>query len=467
MSVEKPTVIRHEHLGLLIWSPKLDSYFLSDKDVETVIKQVLFRKKAKAESRELFEDVPQDLTDDLITIGFGGAVREISNSLEHRLSSPLDVYFDYTQACNLRCGYCYNFGVDRTVTMPNDKIEKVFIEMSGNGIMRTHLAGGEPMINFEGLRTYLETATNLGMNASVNSNGTVLTEKILDLIFANDVITLTFSLDGHNSQVHDRYRGKGNFEKTRSGAIMSAKEKKLRGSQLKLQYKTTHFFDTPLEVYDKVISLAIEDGLDRVQFHNPECSIDHPKKHYSRPEVVRGYYERIMYLEQLRQKYLSQIDIWTPWNPMTGCRDVGLPDFKGCIGGQELIAIDAEGNMRPCLMNRYHLGNLFSDWNGDFHQFWKSSKELSNYHATMSQVDTHCDDCEAYSQCRGGRKTRIIVMNRDGQSDEFIKLSDMLGYDPYCAKDFLTENGMSSFPLRRRNHVNLNHFKQIFVAHSL
>lgn len=462
MKQKKSTVVRHEDFGYLIWSPELDSYFLVNKEVEDSLNLILHRKKTG--ETDIFRGIDNSFAQELKSMGFQEDVKEINNSLEDKLSAPLEVYYDFTFACNLKCSYCYNFYEDRQTTMSNENIEKVLTEMADNGVMRTHLAGGEPLIKYDKLQTYLQTAAKGGMNASVNSNGTLLTDELLNLIFDNDVKTLTFSLDGHTANLNDMYRGKGNFDKARAKAKMAKHEKNKKGNNLKLQYKAVHFFNTPLEVYEGLINLSIEDGMDRIQFHNPECSLDHPKGHYAKKEIIEGYYERIKHLEKLKEKYGDQIDIWSPWNPITGCRDIGIPGYTGCIGGQELIAINPKGDITPCLMNKYQLGNLFSDWDGKFSQFWRESKRLNEFQNQTSKIDPRCEPCEVYSQCRGGRKTRIIVNNRDGNSERPVLLSDISGYDPYCAKDFMQEK---EFPLKREDFVPMNNLKQIYVAHSL
>ena len=422
----KKTVVREENFGLLIWSPKLDSYFLPDTEIIGDIKSIIKIKEENSTNDIWQNHFDTDLVADLIKLGFNEDIRTVNNSLKERLSAPLDVYFDYTHACNLKCPYCYNSEVNRSVTMPNDKIIQVLTQMSENGVMRTHLAGGEPMINIEGFETYLKTAAKLGMNASVNCNGTLVTDKALDAIFDNNVITLTFSLDGPNAEYNDFYRSQGSFKKTRSNARLTAKEKKVRGCGTKLQYKAIHMFDTPLDIYEGLITVAIDDGMDRMQFHNPECSVYHSQGHYRRPKVIKGYYERVQHIMELREKYIGQIEIWNVWNPLTGCSDIGLPGYHGCIGGQELIAIDAKGDIKPCLMNKFNLGNLFDGWKGDFSIFWRQSEKLAQYQKVADQVDPHCDSCKLYSQCRGGRKTRIITQNRDDSSSNPIKLDDII-----------------------------------------
>jgi len=460
----KKTIIREEDFGLLIWSPKLDSYFLPDQDVVNDIRQILKIKERGLTETTWQQEFDKTLVADLLTIGFESDVKYLNRSLESRLSAPLDIYYDYTHACNLRCSYCYNYFVDRKVTMSEDQIVQVLTQMSENGVMKTHLAGGEPMINLRGFETYLRTAEEVGMNVSVNCNGTLVTEKALEVVFNYGIITLTFSIDGPDAQTHDFYRGEGNFEKTRRNAKITAQEKKVRGNGPKLQYKAIHMFNTPFDVYKGLVEVAIADNMDRIQFHNPECSIYHPRGYYANPEVIKGYYERVQYVAKLQEMY-PEIEIWNMWNPLVGCADIGLPGYHGCIGGQELIAIDAEGNIKPCLMNKYDLGNFFTDWVGNFRRFWTESELLADYQKMVNQVDPHCEPCEIYSQCRGGRKTRTITQNRDNYLSEPIKLEDMIGYDPYCPIDFI--NNQSKINIPKKREYRLNHFRRINIAHTL
>ncbi|MBU5687827.1 MAG: radical SAM protein [Candidatus Aenigmarchaeota archaeon] len=444
-------VIRVESFGVLIWSPNFDSYFLLDpflgiRDVEEAI---------KSKTGPIFQN--------LQTMGLSGNPRIINNPQPNRLSAPLDVYFDYTNLCNLRCPYCYNSHAKRE-TMPEDRIMRIFEQLALNGVMRTHLAGGEPMIYPHLFEVYLRAARDNGLNASVNSNGTLLNERTLRAVFDYGIMTLTFSLDGPK-ETHEKYRGVGKFDRTRAAARLAVEEKRKRGlSRPLIQYKAVHMYDTPLEVYEKLIEIGLKDGVDRIQFHNPECSVHHPRGYYRRPEVIEGYYKRLLLLKNLKEKYQNQIDIWIPWNPVVGCGDIGIPGFHGCIGGQELIAIDPEGNIKPCLMNPYNFGNLFTDADGDFARFWRENERLIEYQNFVNKVDDHCIACDIYSQCRGGRKSRIITNNRDGETFTPIELSQMEGYDPYCALDHLNIHNMK-FPPKLEKR--LGPFRQIYVAHSL
>jgi radical SAM protein with 4Fe4S-binding SPASM domain len=116
-------------------------------------------------------------------------------------------------------------------------------------------------------------------------------------------------------------------------------------------------------------------------------------------------------------------------------------------------------------MNKYGLGNLFEDWNGDFASFWKGSDTLYEFHMHAGQVDKACNPCEFYAQCRGGSKTRVIVQNREGNNSASINLSEMSGYDPLCPKDYLQRHEEVLIPSKRVSHFN--RLRPIYMSHSL
>lgn len=51
--------------------------------------------------------------------------------------------------------------------------------------------------------------------------------------------------------------------------------------------------------------------------------------------------------------------------------------MRGCIGGQELLAINGDGRIMPCLMNHYVLGNYYDI--GTLIEFWDSSEVLDRF----------------------------------------------------------------------------------------
>ncbi|MNW56497.1 pyrroloquinoline quinone biosynthesis protein PqqE [compost metagenome] len=126
-----------------------------------------------------------------------------------------------------------------------------------------------------------------------------------------------------------------------------------------------------------------------------------------------------------------------------------MPGLKGCIGGQELLTVNPDGRITPCLMNDTLLGN-YQEW-GSIRDFYNNSDELNHYLSKI-QNNSECNLCEIYEQCRGGCQVRKIVEYRD-----------ITGRDPYCPKN-LERNDLKE--ITEIKEIT-KFFKTINVFHSL
>lgn len=451
-------VARKEPCGLLLWSYAKDAYYLvADKHAIDSIDEIT---QGQTSLEMTGDDVLQK---ELAGIGFSSDTkfRNISNPPHrHILSAPLDVYFDYTWTCNLKCPDCYNRNVNRKITMPDEKVRHVFKEMATAGIMRTHLAGGEPTIFPERLENYLSAADENHIRTSVNTNGTFFTDKVAEIIFAHDLVSLTFSIDGSTSILNDNLRGTGSYSKTVDGVKKAVEYKNRIGSKTQIQIKTIWEPYVGIDELENMVKLGIDLGSDVVQFHNPERCLYHEKGYFSKHRDE--YYERVKAIKLLEEKYRNNLSIWNVCNPLGTRINIGIPGYKGCIGGKELIAINPDGSMAPCLMNPINLGNLFTDWHGSFLNFWNLSEKLTKYQDDSEILDPDCAECKLYRHCRGGSKVRTLVES-----------GIIYQKDPYCPTDYLKDNDREvidsgdSNILDRRSQSKNTYLQQISVTHSL
>lgn len=446
--------LRKEYFGLLVWNRLHDCYYsVNDKNIAKIIPIVV----ADTGDMKLLNAYP-GLESELAALGIAKGIRQVHREKQERLSAPLDIYLDFTWRCNLHCRNCYNR--DRPpISMNTKQIEYLLNEFQSIGVMRVHLAGGEPFLELTNLKTYLKTTKQLGIGASVNSNGTIFSEKIGQTLFENDLVSITFSLDGPDASSHDVLRNRGAYARSVDTIAKTTRLKKEAQSKTRIQVKSIWTQDTPITYFEELILQAIRLNVDVMQFHNPERCIFHKKGYYS--INPKGYYDRLSLISELKEKYRDLIRIWNVWNPVNGCEQIGLNDMNGCIGGQELIAINPDGSISPCLMNQYRLGNLFKDWGGSFSAFW-DSPELSNFQKKAKIKNEYCNDCQTYSSCRGGCKTRIIVERNELAERGAITLEMMnKGIDPLCPR----KNKITIIP--KKDVPFLKYFTPIRMAHSL
>lgn len=428
-------IIRHENIGTLIWSKKYKCYFIAkDKKYEEEIQAVL--KKTKNEGK-VYEELEK--------MGINGKKKEIFSDNEHELMAPLEYYFDFTNVCNLKCSHCYNRKNMNSTTMNKAQIEKIITDMYKNGIMRIHLAGGEPTLFPEELNTYLSTAKQYGIVSSMATNGTVITEEICDIIAKNNIMSITISIESAEENKNAEIRGKGNLEKAKEGIRKLIEYREKHNKNYLVGIKVSYDIQTEKEDFEKLIQLALELKIDVLKFANPERCLFHEKGYYSKTKDK--YYENIKTIHELKQKYSDQIFITQIASPITNCSNIGLPNMKGCIGAQELIAINAKGNITPCLMNNYNLGNI-KDYNS-ISDVYKSDR-IKEYYQKIKNYE--CKNCEYHKQCRGGCQVRKIV-----------QYGEIKEVDPLCPKN----NKDKIEGLVKSQKSEFEKFDKVVVVHSL
>ena len=121
-----------------------------------------------------------------------------------------------------------------------------------------------------------------------------------------------------------------------------------------------------------------------MKFANPERCVFHENGYYGKK--ADKYYKNMEIIRILKEKYDKDLLITQITSPVNNCLDVGLPNMKGCIGAQELIAISCRGEISPCLMNLTPLGNIFEmDSIRDLY----SSNLIKEYYKKITDYNYH------------------------------------------------------------------------------
>ena len=260
----------------------------------------------------------------------------------------------------------------------------------------------------------MSTAKKYGIVTSMSSNGTTINDEIGDILIENDVISFTVSIESAEEEKNAKIRGKGVLDRSIEGIKKIIKYREEHNGKFNVSIKMSYDVDTTEAEFEKMIDLAKSLKVDILKLINPERCTFHERGYYSK--VADKYYKVQEIIRNLKEKYENDINITIVNSPVNLYCTTGLPNMKGCIGGQELIAINPDGSVTPCLMNKYDLGNIFDDksikniYDGD--KIKKYKKLISDY---------SCNGCKYSVQCRGGCQVRKIV--------EYGKITSV---DPLC-----------------------------------
>ena len=112
------------------------------------------------------------------------------------------------EACNLDCVYCYeDHSYKKRMDEESAKTLIAFIEKKKPSILDIEYFGGEPMLNtkFIELFSNLLHEKNIEFRGSITTNGTLLTPKTLDLLYAAGVKSFQITIDG-SKNLHNKLR---------------------------------------------------------------------------------------------------------------------------------------------------------------------------------------------------------------------------------------------------------------------
>lgn len=142
-----------------------------------------------------------------------------------------------TWACNLKCTYCYEgAGLTRTTSLTQEKADSLIkfmknqAEERNSKILAINLFGGEPLVKadtgfyiLEELNQYC-LKNNKQLVTSIITNGTLLTEEIINKLKKYNCQMIQITLDGVE-EIHDERRmyknGKGSFKSVLNGIKLS------------------------------------------------------------------------------------------------------------------------------------------------------------------------------------------------------------------------------------------------------
>lgn len=301
-----------------------------------------------------------------------------------------------SQACNLRCKYCYGDGGEysnmgyMTYEVAKNAVD-FFVSNTEEQKLNICFFGGEPLLNFELIKKVVEYAANIGkMNNreftySMTTNATLITPEIEQFIKENK-FSVTVSMDGtrRTNDANRYYANKiGAYNDINSKTVNLKNNITVRATvappNLDVDENLKHIIE---DLKYKRVAWAEADNL--LSGLDYEILCEFTMKLYDRLEkmIKDGNIKEV-------KKYHSFINILKKFNH-DGIRS------KGCGSGTNMMAVDIDGKIYPCHrfvgLDEAVLGNV-------------SCREITNTEF-YSQVELSkfekCKTCLARSVCGGG-----------------------------------------------------------------
>jgi len=139
------------------------------------------------------------------------------------LRAPVNVTWEITEACNLRCAHCLSADLRTGGRGELDLAECLALvdELARMQVFQVNFGGGEPFLRDDFL-DILRYANSRGITSCVSTNGTVLGDALVDELQSIAPVYLQVSLDGAREETNDLIRGQGTFTRVLAGIELLA-----------------------------------------------------------------------------------------------------------------------------------------------------------------------------------------------------------------------------------------------------
>ncbi len=301
-----------------------------------------------------------------------------------------------TYRCNLKCRFCYagcnNTGNpihnNREMTTAEVKkiLEKLFYQAKVPSVSFT---GGEPLLS-SALPKLILFAKRLGMRVNLITNGTLVTEKIAQILADSGLDSAQVSLEGVAPTTHDAIvQCSGAFQKT-VAAVERLKEKGIR-----THTNTTITGENLLEC--ETMPLFVKNILNNERFSmNLVIPTGSSALH---PTVPVKYSEIAPHLDNIIENSKTQGVEFMWYSPVPMCMFNSILHNlgnKGCSACDGLISIAPNGDVLPCASYANPVGNLLKK---DFTAIWQSVGAA--HYREKSLAHPGCKSCDHFHICNG------------------------------------------------------------------
>jgi len=296
-----------------------------------------------------------------------------------------------TYRCNNSCEFCYASSPYRdTPEMTTDDV-KVIIEKIHNDahVPTISFTGGEPTLRKD-LPHLINHASKLGMRTNLITNGTLLTEELVENLHECGLNSAQVSLESHIGDIHNEIVGNRTaFEKTIEGIHF------LKSTGIHVHTNTTinlknrdhliplvdfikYEFDFPYLSMNMIIKTgtAQENDNQNVSYSTIEDIVKPVIEHCNKKDMKFVWYSPTPYCL---------------FNPVD--YDLGS---KSCACVSGLLSVNPRGDILPCSSYDKGIGSLLKK---DFQKLWNSDEAL--YYRDRRYVPPVCTKCEYEVLCGG------------------------------------------------------------------
>ncbi len=303
---------------------------------------------------------------------------------------PLNVTFEITLRCNIKCAHCYNFDRDvpyaeaqRARELAPGEIFRILREVRETGGLYLAFSGGEALVHPE-IDRFVRAAADLHFAVTVKSNGTLLDPGRVRRLQDAGCGSVEVSLYGAAAPTHDAFvKVPGAFDRTVRG-IETARD---GGMPVRLSFSLVKG-----NVAEAADMTALADRLGVAFNLDPQITARYDGNANSLAQRLdRG---------DLEMLYRGPLRAMIPEPNPDPARSVQ------CSCARTVAGISAFGEVYPCIGAPVPSGNLREK---PFGEIWRTSPELNRIRGLTLADFTVCKPCPDRPWCR--RSSGVVYSN--------------------------------------------------------
>ncbi len=267
---------------------------------------------------------------------------------------PVSVLWEISGRCNLICSHCAR--KNSTGELNTDMALDVLDQLAASGVLELAFSGGEPLVRND-FPDLLAHAVDHGFAVTVMTNGTLIDEKMADILAGHHLAGVDLSIYSMNEEIHDRITGV-------PGSCLASKRavRLLRQRDIRCTVKS-------------LVLDGTESGIDDIAS-------------FCRDNACRHQTDTAVFPR----------DGGDP-APLAGISRVvdDSPPSMSCTMGQCQCAISADGDVFPCVTFRRSAGNLRFE---KFQHIWYKSDLFQIIRKNgIPGLGDECASCSQKTRC--------------------------------------------------------------------
>ncbi len=320
-------------------------------------------------------------------------LRESIKSYCTKAAVPFQAYIEMTAACNLRCTHCYlpatkasgYRGYVRAFWSLLDELREI-------GCLELIFTGGEPLVQRR-LLSICEYARRLRFSVIIKTNATLLNDAVLAAFRRMHITEVQVSLYSMDPSVHDAIvRRSGSHAKTLDALKRChSAGQRCRLSCVVMRSNFHHLdglvdfarsIDAPIG-FDLLVTRQLDGSLGSLEERLLPDDLKWLDRHGIMADIIfRGS-------AQIRKPNGARYGL-------SRC-PIDDPDSSVCGAARTVVAIDARGNVRPCVAFPWELGNVREQPLREI--LADSNKQVSYIRSLRNGSFKGCQGCSLASAC--------------------------------------------------------------------